>query len=53
MQDERLIGYRPHLEYTDEYTSDAADIFNSQQESSCWLLKISAASDVYSSVYSK
>lgn len=34
MQDERLIGYRPHLEYTDEYTSDAADIFNSQQEDS-------------------
>ena len=34
MQYERLIGYRPHLEYTDEYTSDAADIFNSQQEDS-------------------
>lgn len=34
MQDERLIGYKPHLEYTDEYTSDAADIFNSQQEDS-------------------
>ena len=32
MQDERLIGYKPHLEYTDEYTSDASEIFNSQNE---------------------
>lgn len=30
MQDERLIGYRPDLKYTDEYISDANDIFNSQ-----------------------
>ena len=30
MQDERLIGYRPDLKYTDEYISDANNIFNSQ-----------------------
>lgn len=28
MKDERLIGYRPHLEYTDEYSSEAVDVFN-------------------------
>lgn len=27
MKDERLIGYKPHLEYTDEYTSDAVNTF--------------------------
>lgn len=30
MQEERLIGYKPDLKYTDEYTSDASAIFNSQ-----------------------
>lgn len=30
MQDEKLIGYRPDLKYTDEYTSDASNLFNSQ-----------------------
>ena len=28
MQDERLIGYRPHITYEDEYTSDAGNLFN-------------------------
>ena len=31
MSEERLIGYRPNLEYKDEYTSDATDYFNKQQ----------------------
>ena len=31
MQDERLIGYKPHLEYQDEYTSDATNYFDNQQ----------------------
>lgn len=30
MQDEKLIGYRPDLKYTDEYVSDASNLFNSQ-----------------------
>lgn len=30
MQDEKLIGYKPDLKYVDEYTSDANNIFNSQ-----------------------
>lgn len=29
---ERQIGYRPHIEYQDEYQSDASNIFNSQEE---------------------
>ena len=32
MQDERLIGYRPNLEYQDEYTSDATGYFDKQQQ---------------------
>ena len=32
MQEERLIGYRPNLEYQDEYTSDATDYFDKQQQ---------------------
>lgn len=32
MQDERLIGYRPNLEYKDEYTSDATGYFDKQQQ---------------------
>ena len=31
MSEERLIGYKPNLEYKDEYTSDATDYFNKQQ----------------------
>ena len=30
MQDEKLISYKPDLKYIDEYTSDANNIFNSQ-----------------------
>lgn len=29
---EKRIGYRPHIEYQDEYQSDASNIFNSQKE---------------------
>ena len=32
MQDERLVGYRPNLEYQDEYTSDATGYFDKQQQ---------------------
>ena len=29
---EKRIGYRPHIEYQDEYQSDASNLFNSQNE---------------------
>ena len=32
MQEERLIGYKPNLEYQDEYTSDASNYFNRQEQ---------------------
>jgi hypothetical protein len=32
MSEERLIGYRPNLEYKDEYTSDATGYFKKQED---------------------
>lgn len=31
MSNEKYIGYRPNLEYKDEYISEASDIFNSEE----------------------
>ena len=46
MSEERLIGYKPNLEYKDEYTSDATDYFNKQQNTKELYTEIYADSNI-------